>query len=248
MPKTLKKPELLNKEEERALIAASQEGSQGAQRRLMEHNQGLVHKIVQNFPLKNSQVTYDDLWQVGCMGFLHAVEMFDLERDVRLSTYAYRWIHAYIRRYYQNQGRVVRVPAHLADKKYQMDRKIQNLTHELGYSPSSEELEELVPGYDKLAHTFSKIVSLNQELESGDEVLDLQIQPSNSDVELEVSVLLDILKDNVSDRDYEIFVARYGVDGRHEHTLNEVADVYGLTRSRIHQVTNRCLTVIREVL
>ena len=246
MTATLNKKELLTKEDERMLIRDAQNSNKTARKLLMEHNQGLVHKIVHKFPLKNAQVTYDDLWQVGCMGFLHAVDMFDSGHDVRLSTYAYRWIHAYIRRYYQNQGRVVRIPAHLADKKYQMDRSIQQLTHELGHVPSSEQMEELVPGYAELAHTFSQIVSLNQEMESGDEFLDLQVQQSTTDVELEVGVLLEILRDNVSERDYDIFLARYGIGGQFEHTLNEVADEFGLTRSRVHQVTNQCLRVIKQ--
>ena len=245
MTTTLTKNDLLTKEDEYSLIKAAHDGDKTARSTLMTKNQGLVHKIVQSFPLKNNQCTYDDLWQVGCMGFLHAIDMFDLSTGNRLSTYAYRWIHAYVRRYYQNQARVVRIPAHLADKKYQLDREVQRLTHEMGRTPSQEELEALVPGYTTLAHTFSSTISLNQELESGEEILDLQSDTSHDETRLQVSSLLDILKNNVSERDYQIFVTRYGVDGEAESSLNEVAEMNGITRARVHQIVSKCINLLK---
>lgn len=224
----------------------SQSGDKKALRVLVEKNQGLVHKLVHKFPLKNAQVTYDDLWQEGCIGFMHAIEMFEVDKGYRLSTYSYRWIYAYIRRYYQNQGRVVRIPVHLADNKFKLDRKVEELSHRLGYVPTMEQLDVLVPGYSEIVKTFGSIISLNQELESGEEVLDLQVCPQNDSSALEVDFLLDILKENVSNRDYEIFISRYGVDGQTEHTLSEVAEIYGITRSRCHQVTNKCVNIIKE--
>ena len=244
---TAKKSNLLTKEDEYSLIKAAQDGSKKARSVLMTHNQGLVHKIVGKFPLKNAQVTYDDLWQVGCLGFLHSVDMFDTTTGNRLSTYAYRWIAAYIRRYYQNQGRVVRLPAHLADRKYQMDREAQRLTHELGRTPSQEELEEMIPGYRDLCKVFTSNLSLNQELESGEEVLDLQVADDNTDVTLHVNSLLDLLKENVSERDYRIFTMRYGVDGQVEKNLNEIGEEFGISRARCHQVSNHCLNIIRQL-
>jgi len=244
---TKTKAELLTKDEEREFIAKAQKGDRDARSTLMERNQGLVHRIVHRFPLKNNQCTYDDLWQQGCIGFLHAVDMFELDRGLRLSTYAYRWIHAYIRRYYQNQGRVVRIPAHLADKKFQLDREVQLLTQRLGRVPSQEEIEEFVPGFSKLVNTFSTVVSLNKELDSGEEVMDLQRDDSQDDTTLYVSSLLDLLKTHVSERDYDIFITRYGVDGCEEHTLNEVADKFSLTRARVHQINNHCLATIKRM-
>ncbi len=169
---TQSKPELLTKTEEKELVALAQQGDRKARATLMERNQGLVHRIVHRFPLKNNQCTYDDLWQQGCIGFLHAIDLFELDRGLRLSTYAYRWIHAYIRRYYQNQGRVVRIPAHLADRKFQLDREVQSLTQKLGRVPSQEEVEEIVQGFAHLHSTFAAVASLNKELESGEEIMD----------------------------------------------------------------------------
>lgn len=249
---TLAKSNLLTKEEEYTLVSEAQGSNPAARQRarsiLMEKNQGLVHGVVHRFPLKNAQVGYDDLWQQGCIGFLHAVDKFELDRGHRLSTYAYRWIHAFIRRFYQNQGRVVRIPAHLADRKFQLDREVQKLALSLGRVPTQEEVEELVPGYTDLCGTFAYTVSLNQELESGEEVLDLQADTGVSDDTLQVGSLLDLLREEVSERDYNIFVRRYGVDGFAEHSLSEISIVYKISRARTHQICNSCLTSIRKVM
>ena len=143
MSSSMTKTMLLSKEEEYKLVEDAQSNNKKALKTLVEKNSGLVHKVVHRFPLKNAQCTYEDLYQVGMMGFIHGVELFDVSRGLRLSTYVYRWIHAFVRRYYQNHGRVVRIPAHLADKKFQMDAKIQKLTQELGRKPSQEEIEEI---------------------------------------------------------------------------------------------------------
>ena len=239
------KVELLSKTDEYALIKKAQNGDKKARSILMSRNQGLVHSQVQRFPLKNAQVTYDDLWQVGCMGFLHSVDLFDTSKNLRLSTYAYRWIYAFIRRYFQNQGRVVRIPAHLADKKFQLDREVQRLTHKMGHTPSQDELEALVPGYSDLVSTFSKTISLNKELESGEEILDIQADDNDSETILQANSLLDLLKKNVSARDYNIFTCRYGVDGEYELTLNEIGDRFGITRARAHQIVNKCINLLK---
>ena len=241
------KTELLTKTEEYDLIKAAQEGDRDALRVLVERNQGLIHSHVQRFPLKNAQVSYDDLWQVGSLGLIHSVNLFDTSKGLRLSTYAYRWIYAFIRRYFQNNGRVIRIPAHLADRKFQLDREVQSLTQKLGHTPSQEELEALVPGYSGLVSTFSKTISLNQELESGEEILDIQADDSHTDTILHANSLLDLLKTKVSERDYNIFTCRYGVDGEVEMTLNEIGDRFGITRARAHQVVNKCVNLLKVV-
>ena len=78
--------------------------------KLVTHNLGLVSKIVNKFPLKNANCSFDDLFQEGVAGLIHGLRKFDPTKGCRLSTYVYNWISAYVRRYYQNQGRTVRVP------------------------------------------------------------------------------------------------------------------------------------------
>ncbi len=79
------------------LLKLSAPGSKSYKRVLDElvlANRGLVHKLVQKFPIKNSSCGYDDLFQEGIAGLIHGIQKFEVERGCRLSTYCYRWIQA----------------------------------------------------------------------------------------------------------------------------------------------------------
>ena len=91
------------------MLNLSAPGSKSYKRLLDElvlANLGLVHKLVQKFPIKNSNCGYDDLFQEGIAGLIHGIQKYEVERGYRLSTYVYRWIQAYISRYFQNQSRL----------------------------------------------------------------------------------------------------------------------------------------------
>ena len=239
--------ELLTHTEETSLIREVQGDTKRARYamdRLVRHNLGLVHKQVQKFPLKNSVVTYDDLFQQGVMGLMHSVRKFETERGLRLSTYAYRWIQAYLQRYYQNTARTVRVPAHLCDKFYAHKREVEELTTALGRTPQTSELPAHVA---TVAQHFAPIASLNQSIGEGNEELeDLQTAESHTELIMEVESYLNQLKGDVSKRDFSILVQRFGLDGAGEHSLSEIADKNGVSRARIHQVISHCLGVLKS--
>jgi RNA polymerase sigma factor (sigma-70 family) len=238
--------ELLTKEQEYAMIREVQEDTRKAQYsmdRLVRHNMGLVHKQVQRFPLRNSVVTYDDLFQQGVLGFMHAVRKFDLDMGLRLSTYAYRWIAAYLQRYWQNNGRTVRVPAHLSDSFFAHKREVNELTVALGRTPSADELPEHVA---KVAQHFAPIASLNQSVGDGNEELcNLQAADDDSGMVMEVESYLEQLKGDISSRDYQILVMRFGLDGCGEHSLSEIASTHSVSRARIHQILSQSLHTLK---
>ena len=107
--------------------------------RLVTYNLGLVHKIVHKFPMKNATCSYDDLFQEGVAGLIHGIKKFDETRGYRLSTYVYRWIQAYVSRYFQNHGKTIRVPVHLADTTQKLRKEVEALTKQLGYTPTESE-------------------------------------------------------------------------------------------------------------
>ena len=86
--------------------------------KLVLANLGLCHKVVHKFPLKNASVGYDDLFQEAVAGLIHGIRKYEVERGVRLSTYVYNWIRAYVQRYYANHSRSVRIPVHISDSQY----------------------------------------------------------------------------------------------------------------------------------
>jgi len=202
-------------------------------------NQGLIHKLVQKFPIKNSNCSYDDLFQEGVAGLIHAISKFESERGYRLSTYSYRWIQAFISRYYQNQGKTIRIPVHLATKEMTARKQIESLTEELGRTPTKVEIAEAgIKQNDIVSCTsLNKMISENEEQEA---------LCGNDDTEardyiLQCELMLQRLQQDVSERDFNIFVHRYGLLGVAEHTLSEISDYHSITRSRIHQISNECL-------
>ena len=201
-------------------------------------NRGLVHKLVQKFPIKNSNCGYDDLFQEGVAGLIHGIQKYEVERGYRLSTYVYRWIQAYISRYFQNQGKTIRIPVHLSTREMMAKKQVENLTEELGHTPTSTEIADA--GIESFTH--SNCVSLNQMITDNEELDALQGEDKTevNDYVMECELLLEKLRADVSERDFNIFCYRYGILNVPEHTLDEISQYHGITRSRIHQVSNAC--------
>ena len=221
-----------------------------AMRKLVERNQGLVHKIVHKFPIKNQSCTYDDLFQEGTLGLIHGINKFDPTRGYRLSTYVYNWITAYVRRYYQNHGRTVRVPVHMSDKQLKLNRQIEALTEKLGRSPTVDEINQINPEAHTILTTMMSSVSLNTAIDDDSELECLIGEDKTEEFEASVDadILLDQLRQQVSERDYQMLVMRYGLHGGVPYTLQECAEVYDLTRARVHQIERNCLDKMRAMV
>ena len=213
-------------------------------------NVGLVHKIVHRFPIKNSNCSYDDLYQEGIAGLIHGIQKFEVVRGYRLSTYSYRWIQAYVCRYYQNQGKTIRLPVHVANKQHLLKKSIEKLTTDLGRTPTDEEVRSVVPEVDELQSSMRDCISLNQLISDTEELDCLQGNDNTEerDYVMEVELALDKLKEEVSSRDFNIFVHREGLLGVKPSTLNEIAEYHDITRSRVHQITNHVFRKMQEVV
>ncbi len=218
--------------------------------RLVLSNLGLVHKIVHKFPLKSVSCNYEDLFQEGVAGLIHAIHKFEVERGYRLSTYSYRWIQAYITRYYQNQGRTIRVPVHMATKQMELNKQVESLTRDLGRTPTQEEIEDVNSNVDWIKTSMVPVSSLNQLVSETDELECLQGDDNTeeSDRKMDCDILLERVKQVTSDRDYNILSLRYGLDGNQPHTLSEISELHGLTRARVHQITNQMIRQCREMV
>jgi RNA polymerase primary sigma factor len=244
--------QLLTPEQELTLVRQAQGNraikARYAMNRLVTQNQGLVHKIVNKFPIKNASCTYDDLFQEGVLGLIHGIQKFDTTRGYRLSTYCYNWILAYVRRYYQNHGRTVRVPVHMSDKQLQLNKQIQALTTELGRFPTAEEVQAINSDASHIQNVMMTNVSLNTHIDEDSELECLigEDKSEEFDSVVDADILLAQLKQDVSPRDYRMLQLRYGLDGGIPHTLEECAQSVGLTRARVHQIERQCLARMKE--
>lgn len=244
------KTDLMTADKEIELIrslSASDTSSKSYKRILDElvlSNIGLVHKIVQKFPIKNASCSYEDLYHEGVAGLIHGIQKFDVTRGYRLSTYCYRWIQAYVARYFQNHGKTIRIPVYLSTQEMKTRKQIETLTEELGHTPSKSEIMDAGIETSDLV----ECTSLNAMITENDELECLQGEDrtENNDYVLDCEMMLDKLKQEVTPRDFNIFIHRYGLLGVPAHTLNEISDYHELTRSRCHQITNECIRKIRS--
>lgn len=216
---------------------------------IVTHNLGLVNKIVSKFPLKNATCSFDDLFQEGVAGLIHGVRKFEPSKGYRLSTYVYNWISVYVRRYYQNHGRTVRVPVHMSDKQYKLNRQIEELTEKLGRTPTLDEIRGLNANADKILTATRQTTSLNRTI-GEDSELEAVIGEDKSEefqIRHDADALLEALRPLVSARDYNVIVKRFGLDGEQALSLAEVAEEYSVTRARVHQIEKKLLSKMREL-
>lgn len=241
--------ERLSKIDERALIERAQSGDQRALTTLIKHNEGLIHKIVSRFPMKNSVCTYQDLYQEGLLGFCHAIEKFDLDRDIRLSTYSYYWISARVRTYFHNNYRTVRLPVHVTTANSQVNKTIERLTREYGRVPTIDEVCSIHENADSVLCSSLFTFSLNSLVGEDGELQDLQGESftEKQDENLDCYFLLKQLKEVISERDYRIIIERFGLDGQGERTLEDLSIENNISRARVHQIEAKVLNKLRGI-
>ena len=234
-------------------IDNNERGSRRYQRALDElvlSNTGLVHKIVHKFPIKNSSCSYEDLFQEGIAGLIHGIEKFDATRGYRLSTYSYRWIQAYVTRYFQNHGRVIRVPVHMFNKQLELKKTIEKMTQDVGRNLTPDEITSLKKDVETIQSSMMMVSSLNQMISESDELECLQGDDNQEEMDnqMDCDILLSKVKTVVSERDFDMLVKRFGLCGETPHTLNEISESNGLTRSRCHQVISGMLSKMRALV
>ncbi len=225
--------------------------------RLVLANYGLCHKVVQKFPIRTSACSYNDLLHESIAGLIHGIKKFDSTRGYRLSTYVYPWVRNYVQRYYQNHGKTIRVPVNLIERQMTLNKEMQSLTHELGREPTVAEVTERVRGHHKLDGKTESVlssmmhtVSLNELMSESSELECLVGDDPTESIEerVEIDLLLEQIKEQVSSRDYEMFVMRYGLTGDTPYTLQDCADKFEITRARCHQIEHSILNKMRQLV
>ena len=147
--------ELLTLEKERESIVKAQNGDKTAMNDILEGNVGLVKMIA--IKLCSETVEVDDLMQVGYMGLMRAVIKFDADKQIKLSTYSYRFIHEYMVRDIQNHSRSIRVPVPVFRENYAILRERKILEQDLERVATTEELAEYTGKSKKQIEKFKKL-------------------------------------------------------------------------------------------
>jgi len=248
---------LLTPKEEIELAARIKEGDKQARDHMIQANLRLVVKIAHDY--NNFGLPLLDLISEGNIGLVKAVERFDPSKGGKLSTYAAWWIKQAIKRALANQSKTIRLPVHLVDKIAKMRRIISRLTEEFDREPTDEEIAyEMGVSANRIAHLKSVSVrpsSLDAPIgEDGDTnygdligddmqstpLENLQQKSTYNDIQSVIELL--------DEREGEIIRLRFGLDGNHPLTLEEVGEKFDITRERVRQIQMIALHKMRRII
>ncbi len=253
--KEIGKVPLLTSEEEVHLAKAMEKGDEEAKRKLVEANLRLVVSIAKKYVGRGMQ--FLDLIQEGNLGLIKAVEKFDWRKGYKFSTYATWWIRQAITRAIADQARTIRIPVHMVETINKLIRVSRQLVQELGREPSPEEIANEMDIDEDKVREILKIAQEPVSLETpigeeddshlGDFIEDQDVQaPADAAAfELLKEQLEDVL-DTLTPREERVLRLRFGLDDGHSRTLEEVGQVFGVTRERIRQIEAKALRKLRH--
>lgn len=251
---------LLERDEERDLIARAQSGDRAARDELVLCNQGLVHKVALGYVRSGMawvHVDTDDLAQWGNEGLLEAITRFDLQSEYRFITYAWWWIRAVMRRYLLRHGGQYSDRMHTLENHAAIRRKRNALVQKLMREPTAAEVQaasgqRLQTVKDVLS--MRTVLSLDFEDEKDDSLgLSERVPASDCDVEGMAVTHFDYedirsALETLPPRYKLVLSMRYGFDGGGGMTLQEIGDHLGVTRERARQIEKKARESVKRSL
>jgi RNA polymerase sporulation-specific sigma factor len=231
------------------LIQMAHDGDKAARDRLVTENFGLIWSIVRRFTGRGYEP--EDLFQIGSIGLMKAIDKFDLSYEVKFSTYAVPMITGEIKRFLRDDG-IIKVSRSIKEMGMKVKNVREELVYRFGREPTLEEIageigaskEEVAASIEAGAEVESLYRSVNKNDENSLLLIDKIEEESSAQEELLNRMVLRELLIDLSDKDREIIIRRY----YYNETQSQIADKLGISQVQVSRLEKKILKQMREKL